>query len=284
MSATPRCSELSERAGERLGATATTVANWLLVEVPGSWPRDVADEGGLSGRAREAFRDWLERTPSSRLLFIRRPGRSADRIRLAFVVQAREDAAGSRRIEFTEDGRLAELDLARAGEPTDGPLVLVCGHGARDACCALRGTAVYASLEPHLGAEELWLSSHQGGHRFAANVVVLPAGVQFGRVTPDEAPVVVERAISGLITLDRYRGRSAYSQLVQAAELAVREAEGLEALGALSLVEVEGDLVRLRGPDGRDRVARVHEVTGPVVPSSCGADAAPQAAFVATLQ
>ena len=92
------------------------------------------------------------------------------------------------------------------------PLVLVCGHGTRDACCALRGTAVYAALAPITSAtDELWISSHQGGHRFAANVLVLPAGIQLGRVTPESAPHVVARALAGRIELEHYRGRIAYS-------------------------------------------------------------------------
>ena len=32
-------------------------------------------------------------------------------------------------------------------------LVLVCGHGSRDACCALRGTAVFATLGGRSGGE-----------------------------------------------------------------------------------------------------------------------------------
>jgi hypothetical protein len=284
VSTRPRCSELSERAGEQLGATATNVENWLLVEVPGSWPRDVSEEAGLSPPVREALDDWLERTPSSRLLFIRRPGRSGGDPRLVFVVRAGEDTTDSRRIEVATHDELAGLDLARAGERADAPLVLVCGHGTRDACCALRGTAVYASLEPRLGAEELWLSSHQGGHRFAANVLVLPTGAQFGRVMPDDAPLVVARALAGRIALDRYRGRTAYSQLVQAAELATREAHGLDGLGDLRLVDVDAGRVRFRSFDGGEHVVWVEEVVGPLVPASCGAEATPQTAFVASLQ
>jgi hypothetical protein len=218
VNAQPRCSDLSERAGEQLGATATNAENWLLVDVSGSWLRDVSEGAGLAAPVREALREWLERTPASRLLYVRRPGRGDDRGRLAFVVHAGEAATDTRRLELTTLDELAEVDLSRAGDPVEAPLVLVCGHGARDACCALRGTAVYVSLEPRLGPEELWLSSHQGGHRFAANVVILPAGTQFGRVSPHEAPLVVFRALEGRITLERYRGRTAYPQPVQAAE------------------------------------------------------------------
>ena len=92
---------------------------------------------------------------------------------------------------------LADADLDADGEPVTTDLVLVCGHGSRDACCALHGTSVFGALAGRLGDEELWISSHQGGHRFAANVLVLPLGLQLGRLGPDSAPLAVARALAG---------------------------------------------------------------------------------------
>ncbi len=161
--------------------------------------------------------------------------------------------------------------------------MLVCGHGTRDACCALRGTAVFSALVPSLPAGSLWLSSHQGGHRFAANVLVLPAGLQFGRLEPDEASEVVSRALSGTITLDRYRGRTSYDAAVQAAEHAVRTTAGLDRVDDLRLAAVEGDVVRFVATDGAEHTAVVERRDGPVVPASCGAVPEPQALLTARL-
>jgi len=283
MSMSARCSELSERAHEPLGATATHAEHWLVLEVPGTWARDVADGAGLSDGARDAVRSWLGRTPSARLLFARRPARDRSRKRLGFVVRASEASAEVRRIELSSPEELAELDLSTAGEVTDAPLVLVCGHGTRDTCCALRGTAVYGALASRLGPDELWISSHQGGHRFATNVLVFPTGIHLGRVAPDEAPHVVARALAGRIELERYRGRTAYAQAVQAGERAVREAEGLDALADLRLVEAEGDRARFRSRDGREHATVAERTVGPTVPASCGAEAEPQTVFTARL-
>jgi hypothetical protein len=272
---------MSLDAGELLAATATTAEHWLLVEVPGSWPRDVSADGALLPPAQKAVTAWLERTPSSRLLFIRRPGRAAIQL-LAFVIHASESTIDVRRIELDNPGDIAHVNFERDGERTDQQLVLVCGHGTRDACCALRGVAVYGTLARRLdGDEELWISSHQGGHRFAANVLVLPAGLQFGRVEPDEAPLVVARALSGRIELDRYRGRTCYTPAAQAAERVVRETLELECAADLILTAVEGPLVRFRGRDGSEHAATVDEVVGPSVPASCGVDPEPQQVFTA---
>lgn len=279
MSAPARCSELSELADEALGGTATTTQSWLLVEVPGTWSRDVSDGDGLPEAARRTVRAWLERTPSSRLLFVRRPGRVRGR-ELAFVVHAAAAESRVRRLELAELEEVGDLEEAGT-HATDAGLVLVCGHGTRDACCALRGTAVYAALTASLGPEQVWISSHQGGHRFAANVLVLPSAVQLGRVSAEEASAVVARTLAGQIDLDRFRGRATYPAAVQAADIAVRRAHGLFAIDDLRLVGVDGDTVRFRAASGREHVAIVDERPGPVVPASCGAEPQAQVAFTA---
>ena len=277
-----RCSDLSRAADEPLAATSSTAEQLLLVEVPGPWGRDVTTPGTLPAPADEAVQDWLARTPRSRLLFIRRPGRAA-RNSVVFVVRAEERTAEVRRIEVVRHEDLADADLDGAGEVGPWSLVLVCGHGSRDGCCALRGTAVYRALAGNVPEGELWLSSHQGGHRFAANVLVLPAGLQLGRLDPENAVSVTAHALAGRIELDHYRGRMCYDAPVQAAEHAVRRALGLHEVRDLRLVDVDGSLARFRGRDGSEHVATVEELAGPVVPASCGAEPEAQRALTARL-
>ena len=277
-----RCADLSRAAGELLAATATTAEHWLLVEVSGTWPRDVSDEGALPAGAWEAVSRWVERTPRSRLQFVRRPGEPA-RHPVVFVVQAGETAAETRRLEVADHAELADVDLESDGDVVETRLLLVCGHGTRDACCALRGTEVFGVLARGLRREDVWISSHQGGHRFAANVLVLPAGLQFGRVEPEEARSLVSRALAGTIDLGRYRGRTCYPQDVQAAERAVREVSGLDGVSDLQLAGIEGSLVRFEARDGTEYRAVVEEIEGPTVPASCGTDPEPQTVFTARI-
>jgi hypothetical protein len=216
------------------------------------------------------------------LHFIRRPGRARER-RVVFVVRAAEHETEVRRIELDEGDGLAAVDLASGGDEIAAPLVLVCAHGARDACCALRGSAVFGALGSVLAEEELWLSSHQGGHRFAANVLVLPLGIQLGRISPEEATRVVGDALTGHIPLAHYRGRTPYSRREQAAERAVREATGLVALPDVTLVGDDGTYVWFDAADGGEYRASVDPAPGPLVPSSCGAEPELQAHVGATL-
>ena len=88
---------------------------------------------------------------------------------------------------FDDDEELSGLDpLAPGGAPTTRPTFLVCTHGRRDACCAGRGWPVAVSLTERF-PEQTWQCSHVGGDRFAGNVVILPHGLYYGRVTPENA-------------------------------------------------------------------------------------------------
>ena len=84
-----------------------------------------------------------------------------------------------------------DLDAVSRGEApdwprVDGPLFGVCTHGRHDACCAERGRPVAAALTASHPAET-WEISHMGGDRFAANMVVLPEGLYYGRMDPGTA-------------------------------------------------------------------------------------------------
>jgi hypothetical protein len=269
-----RCSDASAEAGEPLAGTAVHVENWLLVELRGTWPRDVADVLAAGGPGANAIRDWLEVTPASRLLFVRRPGSPAGVC--VFVVRAASDEASVRRFALADIGELDVVDLERGGEKTGTSLVLVCGHGTRDACCALRGNAVHGALAPHAGADELWISTHQAGHRFAANVLLLPSGIQLGRVSAENAGQLVADARRGKIAVGHYRGRTAYPPHVQAADIAVRTETGLDQLDDLALVSDDGERVTLVARGGPTYTVAVERVDGPVVPASCGAEPEPQ--------
>ena len=257
------CSELSLAAGEALAGTATRAGRWLLVEVRGPWGRDAVADSGLPDDVRELLEAF-----DGRVQLIRRPDRRAGTTVVRVVTV--EGDGEARRLELDQlDGLLtADLD---AGEPLDGQLLLVCAHGRRDACCARLGVPLFDALGPSVGAGLLWQASHLGGHRFAPNLVVLPFGLQFGRLPVGEAPAAVRALAGGRIPLEWYRGRTLYPAPVQAAEIAVRRALGLDGIGDLRLLSETSRSVRFATPGG-DVTVRVEESRGPSVPPSCDAE------------
>ena len=269
------CSELSLEAGVPLAGTTTRADRWLLVEHGGPWGRDAVADSILPERVAEVLLGF-----GGRVLLVRRPGRSA--AVAVFTAYTTEAGGELRRFDLERLDDLAGADVEAGGAPLDGPLVLVCTHRRRDACCARLGVPVYNALRPHVPPELLWRSSHQGGHRFAANVLALPHGIQLGRVGPVEAPAVAAALAEGRIPLAHYRGRSLHAPEVQAADALVRTVEGLDRVADVRLVEHEGDRVLLETPRAVLEV-RVEERRGPTLPASCGAEPEQTTSLAATL-
>ena len=112
--------------------------------------------------------------------------------------------------------------------PVDQQLILICANGRHDQCCANRGRPVIRALRESAWADRMWECSHIGGDRFAANLVLLPHSLYFGRVEPDTAADLVARLDGGRIDLDHFRGRTSYSLAEQAVEHFVRHEFGIE--------------------------------------------------------
>jgi hypothetical protein len=242
-SSRPLCADISRAAGEPLGATASRIDHWLLVEYPGRWSRDVLGGSMLPAGVKEHLQEELASLSHARLLFIRRPERRGATERHVYAVRSGPSTSAAYRVPLEGPGDLAAIDVAAvlggSGEKVDHPLLVVCTHGKRDRCCSLYGRPLYDALRRVAAPEWVWQSTHVGGDRFAGNLVCLPEGLYFGRVGPGEAWSVLDEYLSGRVQLDLYRGRSCYSFPVQAAERAVREATGLGGVDDLELVSAE---------------------------------------------
>jgi hypothetical protein len=133
------------------------------------------------------------------------------------------------------------------------------------------GLPLFDAIRKHIPPARLWQASHLGGHRFAPNVLVLPYGIQLGRISVERASEVVELLANQRVPLDLYRGRTMYAPAVQAAELAVRSVTGCDGLADVQLVAHEGGVVTFATPAG-ELAVRIEERPGPVLAVSCGAD------------
>ena len=152
----------------------------------------------------------------------------------------------------------------RAGRAGDSlPVYAVCTHGTRDMCCAIEGRPVATALARHCPGR-VWECSHVGGDRFAANVLVLPTGQLYGRVTDPVALAAASDA--GQVLPDLLRGQVGLPPAAQAAVVHAQRELATATAGAVRVIEVQGappevQLVRLAVPGGSCTVA-VQRVTG----------------------
>jgi hypothetical protein len=253
-----RCSVQALLRGDSPTATAPPARRWLLVEQPGPWGRDALLESRfdqqvaprLAARAREA---------GVRIQMVRRPGErlsdSGRRWAVADTTPGVETVWWSTR---TTDAELLDAPWdGTTGTPSQAPTYLVCTHGAHDTCCAVRGRPLARSLPADPG--DVWETSHLGGDRFAANVLVLPYGHVYGQV-PDDGEELVYATEQGRVVLPWLRGRAGLPAPAQAAQHHARAQLGLLAVGDLPpravrtlpapTPGVERWAVTLVGPDG----------------------------------
>ena len=270
------CSDISQAAGEPLAGSATRAERWLLVELRGAWGRDAVADTDIPAMVREMLGTY-----DGRVLLIRRPERRDNGTTVISATAADGGLGEARRLELGSLEELPGADLS-SGTSVEDPVLLVCTHGRRDACCAARGVPVYEALKTFVGPSSLWQSSHQGGHRFAANLLSLPLGVQLGRVAPAQAQAAAALLAVGRIPLAHYRGRTLYEPRVQAAEVAVRRHLRLDAVEDLQLAGVSNGTVRFHTSAGEVE-AHVEAEPGLSIPASCGADAAPELRYAVTL-
>jgi hypothetical protein len=200
---------------------------WLLVEHPGPWPHEPAEavqpaplDAVVASAVALGVRVQLIRSPGS-------AGRGrAGAARAVFAGWVAGSEPWLRRGSVTGGSAWPDgLDLARLaagepvtfGSPVGEPVFLVCGHAQRNACCARFGGPLAVELAARYPGQ-VYQTTHVGGHRFAANLVILPHGLYYGPVSAELATAAISAYERGAVEVGRYRGRAGQPRSVQEAE------------------------------------------------------------------
>jgi hypothetical protein len=224
-----RCSDAARAREESPLATAPPARRLLLVEVPGPWGR-----AGLTGsRLPPDVTEPLAATADAagvRVQLVRRPGRHPGPLRPATwrsgsrLWALADPVAGVVRWgDWRDETDLLGIDLHecldRSARPLTGPqrLALVCTHARHDVCCAVRGRPVVVALAQAGLGREVWETSHLGGDRFAANLLLLPEGEVFGGLDERSAVAAARALDAGRLDLAHHRGRVGRAPAAQAA-------------------------------------------------------------------
>lgn len=253
------CASESRKHGEAVFGTVARIRSWLLLEYPNVWRRSAIQDSRLLSDSVKKHLGHLERQGEiDRSLLIRREHRRTGPLR-CFHVASCETAPRIRSLLFDDYENLPNLDPTH-GEAVDGLMFAVCTHGRHDKCCAKFGRPVLCEFREQVG-DRAWECSHVGGDRFAANVVLFPYGIYYGRVEPEDVAEIVRRSELGEIWLPGYRGRSCFSRPAQIAEYFARVESGRLRIGEFRPKEI------CRSVGGNTRVqlvaksdATVHEV------------------------
>lgn len=255
-----RCSRATADVGEPLAGSAPLVRTWVVLEQQGPYGAHALESSHLSPAVGDAFRAATDGQPVTVVLARTAGHHHADdhttpshRFWIAHV------SPGGARMRTGVVDDLAELvtaglpdAMARAargelpawGTRSTEPLLLVCSNGRRDLCCAQYGRPIANELaaDPRYASHVMEVS-HLGGHRFAPTALMLPSGMNYGRLTADAARAAIDRMRESELSLDGARGLTALARPLQVADLALREAYGLATAGELEVLR--------QGPTGK---------------------------------
>ena len=213
---------------EPLPGTAKTGSTYVLLEWPGPWSRDVLDGNTLGAELSTKLKAHLAQYNAT-LLLIRHTSRARRDIPDHHVYLVFADEAVTEVLHVNGPEAVLDIDLSGPGKNgaqlRDAPLVLVCTHGKRDRCCAVKGRPLVNALHERYpfgpGNDVVWETSHIKGHRFAPTMLLMPWAYSFGRMNIEATDAMLADAAEGRYFVPGNRGRGTLGPVEQVAELAV---------------------------------------------------------------
>ncbi|WOH94785.1 sucrase ferredoxin [Corynebacterium urealyticum] len=184
--------------GEQLAGTAKPGKIILCLEFYTGWGHDILDGTAFGAELNAKIKTFLKDN-GAELQFIRRPGREGqdrrqNNTRVLYIAWATGTEPVLERMDLPDVEALLDLDLSTPGNTpgarrVDHPILLVCTHGRRDRCCAVRGRPLAAALNNHFAdtvTGENRTSEVRGRSALAQNHADA-AGVGAGPVDPKHA-------------------------------------------------------------------------------------------------
>ena len=284
------CSAGSLAAAEPLAGTAPVAQSWIIIEQPGPWGRHALTDSRLDSEIGAALKS-ASADSGTTVLLARHPDRLVRDLHGAALLKDPKDASlniwvahtapGDTRMRHGVTRDLRELgswdlsaiahgSLPAFGVPVKDPTLFICTHSGRDQCCAIHGRALLAATLDQLPSGDrstVWEVSNIGGHRFAPTALSLPSGGAYGRLSVDDVLRIRDEDARRIVSTLNYRGRTAFPQPLQVAEIAVRDLAGVldrDALDVLLLREGRAIPVKPAGtlPDSEVLQLEVRHVDG----------------------
>ncbi len=223
------CSVVSAESGESPFGSAWHTQRYIMAELPLPWKYDVLDSPnvppGLHDMVHELYdqgiypamigfapdEQWSV-AGHTRILEYRLPAAPFSGFELREYLIPTDEIAQVMR-PFLSDEHGDSLERFRVTPVPGQRDILVCTHGAIDACCAKFGYPIYKMLRMMADNPDhnlrVWRCTHFGGHRFAATMVEMPAGRYWGHLEARDLGPIVRRELPRELIRTRYRGWAA---------------------------------------------------------------------------
>lgn len=215
------CSQLSRDFGENLHGTASQYRGFILVEYSEPFPKKALDA--------RLDANWLQQTNAlakslgAKLILIKNGKSDGKSLKIIYV-----DALRKRWCQYISDAQTYKyfnLALFIDDDETHWhhePFFIVCTNGKKDKCCAKFGLPIYRAMQ-NKGDFTVYECTHFGGDRYAGNAVLMPFGVYYGRLLPEQTADLISATKARKILADNYRGTCTMNFAKQSAEFELRK-------------------------------------------------------------
>ncbi|KJD19184.1 sucrase ferredoxin [Vreelandella aquamarina] len=240
------CADLSREQQDPLAGSAAHAERNLLLSWPrAKWQRKLRHANDMSNSLKQTLDTLAD--DGLRINLIQQPGMEKYQHQLFLMPERRRFRVARWELEAFFSAFQSGSRLSQWEQPAmRNDLVLCCTHGTKDKCCAKYGYKTFKALASTVAEHplpfEVWESSHLGGCRLAASVIVLPNVRKYGRITPEQALPFLQAEARQQRFLPGYRGGSQLTPAQQSAEIAALTQLSTEAgQPTLVLISDHGD-------------------------------------------
>lgn len=218
------CADLSQQQDDPLAGSAAHPERTLLISWPrAKWLRSMRHASDMSTALKQSLDAMAE--SGVRINLIQRPGMDKYHHQVFLMPERHRFSVEREQLASFIAALQTGGCLAQWQRPSLAKdLVLCCTHGKKDKCCAKYGYQTYKALAQtaveHSLPFDVWESSHLGGCRLAASVIVLPNVRKYGRITPAQTLPFLQAEAAGQRYLPGYRGDSRLTPAQQCSQLA----------------------------------------------------------------
>ena len=216
------CSNYSLNINESPIGSASNFDKYLLIRVPTPWKSEITE----SEKFPKKIKSLLEKNPNlletTKILGFNTENKydDIDKTHIILFAKPKKSLENFSKFEFLSDQKnLEELILnllnsnyenhpSKINQNNNSRDLLICTHGARDTCCASIGYPIYEKIlsSQQSGKINAFQVSHIGGHRFAPNIIDMPDGRNWVKISKDSIDAFIERQNPMNSFKENYRG------------------------------------------------------------------------------
>lgn len=217
------CSIAAQMGKENLAGTAASFQRYILLEYPYPFKEKAIKESSLSTSLKTYLETYLTNN-YGKLLLIRQEEKKEKNFHV-FFYDSLNSCLNKQTFPNYEALHATDLDHCfaknTAHQVTESQY-FICTNGTRDQCCAKFGYPIYKQFQA-IKPQQTWQCSHIGGHRFAPTGLFLPMGIYYGHMQVEHIAQMIQTDAQKALSLNHYRGRTAYKKPEQAAEYFLRQ-------------------------------------------------------------